>query len=145
MILIKNKLRKRLRGLIGIALASFLILSALCISAFAETSNIVSDIMPDGTNIPDTDIGGATGMDGTTPLGTLPESLPDTSNGTIPQSNVSSTVPFSTSAPGDDDATNNVGRVLGIIIAVIVVLAVIVLIIALIPKKDKYSNDQRKK
>ncbi len=136
-----NKLRKRLRGLIGIALASFLIISALCVSVFAETSNIVSDIMPESTNVPDTDIGGATGMDGTTPLGTLPETLPDKDNGTVPQGNTSS----APSTTDDGEMTNNVGRVLGIIIAVIVVLAVIVLIIALIPKKDKYSNGQRKK
>ena len=141
MLSIRNKLRKRLRGIGFIVLATLLMTSALCVSIFAETSGIVSDIMPNGTNIPDTNIGGSTGMDGTTPLETIPEALPDKENGTVQGSN-------SSSAPAmieDGDMTNNVGKILGIIIAVIVVLAVIALIIALVPKKDRYFDDKRKK
>ena len=140
MLLRKNKFKKRLRGLISIALAIFLVSSLLCIPVIAESSNIMSDIVPDGTNIPDTDIGGATGMENTSPIGTLPTTLPDTSNGTVPQSGSSS----SPSIMDDINESNNLGRILGIIIAVIVVLGVIVLIIALVPKKDRY-DDQKKK
>ena len=141
MLSMKNKFKKRLRGLIGIALAIFLVSSLLCIPAMAESSNIMSDIVPDGTNIPDTDIGGATGMEETSPLGTLPTTLPDTSNGTVPQSGAST----SSSIMDDTNMDNNLGRVLGIIIAVIVVLGVIVLIIALVPRKDRFSDNQKKK
>ena len=140
MLSIKSKFKKRLRGLIGIALAMFLVSSLLCMPVMAESSNIMSDIVPDGTNIPDTDIGGATGMEETSPLGTLPTTLPNTSNGTVPQSDPSS----SPSTINDINESNNLGRILGIIIAVIVVLGVIVLIIALVPKKDRYDNQKKK-
>ena len=138
MLLRKNKFKKRLRGLVGIALASFLIISALCISAFAEMSDIISDMLPDGTNVPDTDIGGATGMDGTTPLGTLPQSLPDKDSGSVPQAKANSDQSMA-------EDSNTLERTLGIVIAVIVVLSVIVLIIALVPKRERYESDKRKK
>lgn len=133
----KNKFKKRLRGLIGIALASFLMISALCIPGFAK----IFDIIPEGTNVPDTDISGATGMDGTTPLGTLPQSMPDKNEGTVPQGKANG----DGSMTEGTDSTNNVEKALGIVIAVIVVLAIIVLIIALIPKRERYESDRRKK
>ena len=133
MLFMRNKLRKRLRGLIGIALASFLIVSAICVPAFAETSKPMSG----GTNVPDTDIGGATGMESTL---IPPISTPNASNGTVAQSGgASSTI-------GDNaEMTSNIGKVLGIVIAVIVVLAIIALIISFIPRRDRDSDSDKKK
>ena len=137
MLFTKNKLKKRLRTIIGIALASLFIIFTLGISAFAESTSMASDIIPDGTNIPDTDIGGATGMESTL----IPQmTTPSSSNGTVPQTSASST-----SMMDNMNTGSNLGRILGVIIAVIVVLAIIVLIIVLVPKRDRYSNDQRKK
>ena len=101
-------------------------------TAFAS---MASDIIPDGTNIPDTDIGGATGMESTL---IPPMSTPIASNGTVPQSNARAESSMMDSTVDQ----NTVGNVLGIIIAVIVVLAVIILIVALIPKRtDKKNRD----
>ena len=134
----KNKLKKRLRGFIGIALASLLIISCLSMTAFAS---MASDIIPNGTNIPDTDIGGATGMESTL---IPPMTTPDVDNGTVPQSDISA-APRNSTDMDDGYMTNNVGRVLGGIIAVIVVLSIIALIIALVPKKNRYSSDHERK
>ena len=123
MMFIKNKWKKRLRSIFGIAFAMLIVSSVFCIGAFAET------------NVPDTDIGGATGMESTL---LSPMSTPGASNGTVPQSNAGTE-----SSMMDNTATQDtIGNVLGIIIAVIVVLAVIILIVALIPKRnDKNRRD----
>lgn len=132
MIFLKNKWKKRLRGFFGIALAMFIVSSVLCIGVFAETdtSGIMSEIIPDGTNVPDTDIGGATGMESTL---LPPMSAPDASSGTIPQANAGT----ESSVIGDIADQDTMGNILGIIIAVIVVIAIIILIVVLIPKRDK--------
>ena len=144
MISLKNKLRRRLRGLFGFALAILLALSVFGVAAFAETAGMpslpdMSDIMPDGTNVPDSDIGGATGMQSDTDTkapGTSAATRPDTESSRLPASSASGM------ASADDDGS--MGAVLGIIIAVVVVLAVIMLIIALAPKRDKFSNSSGK-
>ena len=138
MIFLKNKWKKRLRGFFGIALAMFILSSVFCLGVFAETdtSGIMSEIIPDGTNIPDTDIGGATGMESTL---LPPMSTPNASNGTVPQTGAGT----ESSMMGDTAEEDTIGNVLGIIIAVIVVLAVIILIIVLIPKRtDKNRRDK---
>lgn len=137
MIFLKNKWKKRLRSVIGIVLAMFIVSAVLCIGAFAETSGIMSEIIPDGTNVPDTDIGGATGMESSL---LPPMSTPDASNGTIPQTNAGT----ESSMIGDTADQDTIGNILGIIIAVIVVLAVIILIIALIPKRTDKKNSGNK-
>lgn len=142
MFTLKKKWWKRLRGLLGAVIAALLITSALGITALAATATMpdMSDMIPDGTNIPDTDIGGATGNDSSmlpgTDSATESDSMtpsatrPDTSGGIVtPSTNAG------TSAVGDDDGSDTVGGIIGIIIAVIVVIAIIMLIIALVPRR----------
>ena len=153
MILSKKKLSKHLKSLFGFLIAALIIALMLSVTVSAETSSggtdrtmpDMSDMMPSGTNIPDSNIGGA--VEGTSPLESIiPESpmmtLPDKDNGTVPSSDIiggSGTSPLT-----DNPETNDtLSRVLGIVITVIVVLAVILLIVALVPKRA-YDSRNRK-
>lgn len=165
MMLSKNKWLRRIKGIFEIVLAAFLIMSMCCISVFAETLEMpsmpnMSDMIPDGTNIPDRDIGGAVGSDSSHAIDSSMNgssespliSIPDTENGKIPSTNIGDVT-----GNGNSDNPNtgdNLSSVLGIVIAVIVVLAVIMLIIALVPKrpgeamggsgKDRGSDPRKK-
>lgn len=162
MILSKKKWSNRIRILFGFLMAAITVSLVLSIAVSAETVSPdtmltmpdMSDMMPDGTNIPDSNIGGA--VESTSPLEniTLPDSgtagetpfmsMPSTNNGTVPSSDIiggSGTSPIT-----DNPETNDsLGRVLGIIIAVIVVLAVIMLIVALVPKRVYDSKNRNGK
>jgi hypothetical protein len=52
---------------LGLIISALLISSMFCLAAYAETPTMpdMSDMIPDGTNIPDTNIEGATGNDST--------------------------------------------------------------------------------
>ena len=146
MILSKNKRSNSIKGIFAFALAAFLIASMCCISAFAESLELpsmpdMSGMIPDGTNIPDSDIGGAVGSD-SSQMGTDSSmdsssetsliSPSDTEGGKIPSTNVGDVTGDGSDNPETGD---NLSSVLGIVIAVIVVLAVIMLIIALVPRR----------
>lgn len=148
MITIKKKLPRRRGGILGFILAALLIASMLVIVVSAEsaTSPDMSDIMPDGTNIPDTDIGGATGNDSslipdatTAPYGSTADQKP-----TSPIESIID--PESSMAPGDStDEEGMIGGILGVIIAIIVVIAIIILLVLLIPKRDNTMNGREEK
>ena len=137
----RKKLFKRIRNLFGFALTVILLTTALGIAAYAETM----DIIPNGTNIPDTNIGGATS---TSPFATDPfmsdTSRPATESNSVSNGTSGATSPMSpaetaigsdTSAIVNPDTSDSLGGILGVIIAVIVVLAVIMLIITLVPRR----------
>lgn len=137
---------KRLGRILVLVLAAFFAASMCCISAFAESLEMptmpdMSDMIPDGTNIPDSDIGGAVGSESDSdPMGSSIDSssesslitLPDTDEGKIPSTDIGDATGNGSDNPETGD---NLSSVLGIVIAVIVVLAVIMLIIALVPKR----------
>lgn len=147
--LFKKKWFRRIKGMFGFVLAAFVIMTICGITAYAETAAMptmpdMSDMIPDGTNIPDSDIGGAVGSD--SPFSSsadssmngdsdiTSETATDTEFGKIPSTNIDGE--SGTSVLGDNpDTSDSLGRVLGIVIAVIVVLAVIMLIIALVPRR----------
>ena len=149
-----------LRGIVGLFLATLIIFSISATIIHAETAGTptlpeMSDMIPDGTNIPDSDIGGATG---TSPLETIDtpsesSSLSPETGSSVPPSSSSSSATGSTpqSTSNNDTVTDDdggLGRIIGIIVAVIVVLAVIMLIITLIPRRSNGSDssyDNRRK
>lgn len=137
-----------LRRTLGFIIVALLISSIFSIAAYAETSTMpdVSDMIPNGTNIPDTNIEGATGNDSSM----FPES-----NGAVesspatpkPSSPIESVInPESTASTGDaTEDEGMVGGVLGVIIAIIVVIAIIILIVLLIPKRNTDIIERDKK
>ena len=95
-----------------------------------EDGSLMGDESPiDGTNIPDTDIGGAIEDDDKDGLSNPADS--DDDNDGIPD-------PADADADGDgrNDENESTG-VIGIVIAVIVVIAIIVLVIAVMPRAKK--------
>ncbi len=95
------------------------------------------------TNVPDTNIGGATGgLDTVTlpaPLETLP--TPGTSAATLPDSGIgvpgtTSVVPGTTAA-NPDTGDDGLGWV-GVIIVVAVVAAIIIVVVSMMPRKKEY-------
>ena len=151
MVTIKKKWRKNLRCIWGFILAGLLISSLFSIAVYATTSTMpdITDMIPDGTNIPDTDIGGATGNDSSMLPNT--SASPDSSAPSPSSSSPSATSGLGgsssstgTSPIGDANGSDTIGGVIGVIIAIIVVLAVILLIIALVPKRtDVRDNSDR--
>jgi hypothetical protein len=124
---------------LGLIISALLISSMFCLAAYAETPTMpdMSDMIPDGTNIPDTNIEGATGNDSTM----FPEAssaIGSSSATQKPSSPIESAIsPESTAPMGDGtDDGGMIGGILGIIIAIIVVIAIIILIVLLIPKRD---------
>ena len=97
------------------------------------TAPEMSDMMPSGTNIPDSNIGGA--VEETSPIENM---LPDNTEGAVPYSGMIGE--RGTDAP--TEVENTLSRVLGIVIAVIVVLAVILLIVTLIPRRAYDSKNR---
>ena len=136
MLLTKSKISKRFKRLLGILIAAFIIGCAISATVYAETSMPgASDMIPDGTNIPDSNIEGA--VESTSPLESI--TLPDAENGTVPSTDIAGGVTPDNTNP---ETSDSLSRVLGIVIAVIVVLAVILLIVALIPKKIYESRNR---
>ena len=125
--MIPIKTKKQLCCIFSAVIIILLVISALCISAFAK----MSDMLPVDTNVPDTDIGGATGMDGSAPIGTAFQSMLEGKVNPEPSTSESR------------ESTDTMSKALGIVVAVIVVLAVIVLLIALIPRRERYSEDKK--
>lgn len=136
MLLTKRKISKHFKRLLGFIISALIVVCAVSATVYAETSMpSISDIMPDGTNIPDSDIGGA--VESTSPIESI--TLPDAENGTVPSSDITGGVTPDNTNP---ETSDSLSRVLGIVIAVIVVLAVILLIVALIPKKIYESRNR---
>lgn len=135
---IRKKIRKRIRSILGFALAMIVMTSLLATFSFAE----MSDMLPDGTNIPDTDIGGATSTSPLMPESTIADSTGksstssfETGKDTPPVSIPQTVVGSDSGAIENPNTADDIGSILGVIIAIIVVLAVIMLIIALMPKR----------
>ena len=131
---------KKLKGILGFIIAALIIVSAIAVTVCAETAALTmpdaSDMIPDGTNIPDSNIKGA--IESTSPLESI--TLPDTKNGTTPARDIMGDSGIPNAA--NSEAGNTLSRVLGIVIAVIVVLAVILLVVSLIPKKISESRNR---
>ena len=125
--MIPIKTKKQLCCIFSAVIIILLVISALCISAFAK----MSDMLPVDTNIPAPDIGGATGMDESAPIGTAFQSMLEGKVNPEPSTSESR------------ESTDTMSKALGIVVAVIVVLAVIVLLIALIPRRERYSEDKK--
>ena len=141
--LLKKKYSKRIKSLLGFIMVAFIIASVLSIAVSAETflpdTKItmpeipeMSDMMPSGTNIPDSNIGGA--VENTSPIENM---IPDNNDVSVPHSDL-----MGERSADSPEAENTLSRVLGIVIAVIVVLAVILLIVALIPKRAYDSRNR---
>lgn len=138
--------KKKLLTLTLVFIFVFTVLSSVGVICYAETgagTNGTGSVMPE-TNIPDTDIGGATGgLD--TADGTL---IPDVSDmvtnpiaGT--ESDPVSRVPVTTAAPSTSSAATTPSDTsgggmgwIGIIITVAVIAAVVIAVLALMPKKQ---------
>ncbi len=128
----KNK--TRIGAFLFALLITLLAIQTTLIPAFAATTDGMT------TNIPDTDIGGATGGLDTSDI-TLPESTRETDRVTggttgTPGTNAPGTSGDATTAVTDDGGSG-IGWI-GIIIVVAVVAAIIIVIVAMMPKKKDY-------
>ncbi len=129
------------RALLLAVILMFAVLGVSLLPALAATAG------GSVTNIPDTDIGGATGglntADITLPPAVTPGSDSATAPGTAPGTDGGSMtrLPEATSSPATDSGTGTVDDDgmgigwLGIIIVVAVVAAIIIIIVAMMPKK----------
>lgn len=111
----------------------FSVLSSVAIPCLAATGTGEGSM----TNIPDTDIGGATGGLDTSDVTLLPDmsSEPDTESDTVRVTDKDTTAdrPTDTTSMTEDD-DGGIGWI-GIVIAVAVIAAIIIVILAMMPKK----------
>ena len=135
--------KKNLLTIALMLLFVFSVLSSAGIICFAETNTNGGTGMPE-TNIPDTDIGGATGGLDTADGTLIPDvsdmvtdPVTDTDTDVVTKAPVTTKVPSTT--PGTTMTPDNTGGGMGwigIIITVAVIAAVVIAVLALMPKKQ---------
>lgn len=125
------KTRKKTFERVTAFIVCIVILTAmLSFSAFAEMGMITE-------NVPDTDIGGATGGASEFVSEMASELMPDEPADPMPRATVAPD-----NSASDITADENTGAIFGVVIAVIVVIALIMVIVAFVPKRGGRSDDQ---
>lgn len=118
---------------VSVLLAALLILSVLVLALPVSADTTMGGME---TNVPDTDIGGATGGGEIVTIDPTPEvSVPESE--TMAPATSAVTTPVTT-APATDGAMDNADDGLGwlgIVICVAVVAAIVIVVVALLPKK----------
>ncbi len=127
----------KMKRTVSVLLAALLILSVLVLALPVSADTTMGGME---TNVPDTDIGGATGGGELVTIDPTPESsMPESETATPATDTV--TTPVTTSAPTTDNTTdeNDDGLGwLGIVICVAVVAAIVIVVVALLPKKKEH-------
>lgn len=120
----------------SLLLAALLILSVLVLALPISADTTMGGME---TNVPDTDIGGATGGGELVTIDPTPESsMPESETATPATDTVTTPVTTSPTTDGATDDTDDGLGWLGIVICVAVVAAIVIVVVALLPKKKEH-------